>query len=602
MLTDQLIRQYFVEESKLPKHRFYDRSVEITKKLESHSKGKYPSDIIEIVRPNETFDQKQYRKNAFTPVTKTYFSKVVSTIAKISHAQDWSIRFPEDSTTKEGESLKDYTCENYPNFDSLENWFFTLQLREMCDDPNGVIAVFPYPKKDDGDDSEFLKPFTFWFESKDVIDFVEGQYAVLRSQTKSKVTVKGAPQNTGLIYYIFDSDSYTIATQVGEKDKYTFSYEIKNHLVGTLPCFKIGGIIEEFEEGQILYDSFIGDCLPFWDEALRRYSDLQVQMVLHVHSEKWEIEDTPCKTCSGTGQIRSSYMGNGNHQVTCGTCNGLGNVSTRSLFGVKTVKPASKTGVSDSMAIPTPPMGYIAKPIDETKFIHDQVQENIEAGLAAINMEFLMYEPAVNSGVAKSLDRQEMNAFFSMIARHVVNNVFHPCYYLIAKWRYAAIYSEKDIMDSLPEIKVPTDFDVLTQDIIAQRLASAKQAGLSSGLMSQLELQYAEKEFGETSDQVLMLKAISSHDPLPNLTVDEKMTILSNKGCSNEDYILSAKLPYFVNKAVNKEKEFLQMTYDEQEGILNKYVAIEIAKNTSSLVPIVNNNGDPGGGQQTPNR
>jgi hypothetical protein len=583
MLDDKFIRQYLVEPSKLPKHRFYDRSVKITKKLEAHSKSDYPKDIIEMVRPNETFEQKEYRKNAFTPVTRTYFSKVVSTIAKIERAQDWVINFPDSDM-----GLKEYASENYPSFDSVDNWFFSLQLREMCDDPNGVIAVFPLPKTNPNNDAETVSPYTFWFESENVIDFVDGKYAVLRSEDKSPIMVNGDSKKDGLMYYIFDTDSWTIATQVGEKSEYIFTYEIQPHYVGSLPCFKIGGIIEEFESGQMLYDSFIGDCLPFWDEALRRYSDLQVQMVLHVHSEKWEIEDTPCRTCQGSGTIKSSYMGNGNHQIACTSCNGLGNVSTRTPFGVKTIKPASKTGIQDSVSIPTPPMGYIDKPIDQTKFIHDQVQENIESGLAAINMEFLMYEPENNSGIAKSLDRQEMNSFFFMIARHIVNNVLNPCYYYIAKWRYGMIYSEDDIMTALPNIKVPTDFDILTQDIITQRLTNAKQAGLSPGLMSQLELQYAEKEFGEQSDQVLMLKAIS------NVTVDEKMTILSNKGCSNEDYILSSKLPFFVNKATNTVKDFLKMDYQAQADVLNKFAADEVAKNNASLVPIMN---DMGGGK-----
>jgi hypothetical protein len=604
MLTDELIKSYLIEPSKIVKHPFYDRSVLITNKLEAHSKGKFPKDIIEVTRPNETAEQKRYRKEVFTPVTKTYFSKVVSTISKIGRAEDWKIEMPEQNKVADGETLEDYTCESFPNFDSIPNWFFSIQLREMCDDPNGVIAVFPYPKKDPNNDSEYLRPFPFWFESEDVINFIEGELAVLRSNEKSYVTVNGKPVKNGIVYYMIDTDSWTKCIQVGEQSAYKFTYEVKSHWMGSLPCFKIGGIIEEFENGEMLYDSFVGDCLPFWDEALRRHSDLQVQMVLHVHSEKWEIEDSPCKTCAGSGKVRSTFMGAGENWMTCGTCNGSGGGTSRSPFNVKLIKVAQKTSASESMAIPTPPMDYIRKPIEETQFIHDQVDENITKGLAAINMEFLMSQPQVNSGVAKTMDRQEMNSFFYMIARHIVKNILDPVYYYVAKWRYGMNYTEKELMAILPEINIPTDFDVLTQDAIIQRIAAAKTSGISQTLMSSLQIDYAKKEFGDNSDQVEMLESVLELDPLPGKTEDEKMTILSNKGTTIESYILSANITSFVNRATSENENFNELEYQEKLNILNDYVAEITGSNKKDVIPVVeyaeqsaasNPNANPGG-------
>lgn len=587
MLTAEFLSKYFVEPGKLPKHQFYDRSVYITNKLEAHSKGIYPAEIIEMARPNETQEQKDYRKSAFTPVTKTYFSKVVSTVTKISRAEDWSVKFPEQTDVSEDETLEDYTCENYPSFDSLLNWFFSLQIREMCDDPNGVIAVFPYPKLDPNNDAEFLRPFTFWFESEDVIDYKEGKYAVLRSAEKTTIRRGDKLSDEGLVYYVFDIDSWVKCKQVGEKDDYRFELEGPfPHNIGSLPCFKIGGIIEEFKEGEMLYDSFVGDCLPFWDEALRRYSDQQVQMVLHVHSEKWEIEDTPCKTCKGSGSVMTQ-MGGKNHSVTCSSCYGSGGGTARGPFNVKMIKVAQKSGPTESITVPTPPMGYIPKPIEETKFIHDQVYENIKNGLAAINMEFLMNEPELNSGIAKTLDRQEMNTFFYVIARHIVKNILDPCYYFIAKWRYGRIYSEEQIMAILPEIRVPVKFDLLNEDLLIQRVSNAKTAGLSPGFMSEMERELAKKEFGEDSIQVQMLDAISQLDPLPNKDDQSKMTVLSNKGTTLQKYILSCNIQAFINRAVAENDDFFDMTYSDKMDILNGYVQEIIDNQEQAKRPVI---------------
>lgn len=590
MLTVEFIKRYFVSPENAPKHKFYDESVKISKSLKNHSKGKFPEELIEIARPNETDQEKQYRKNVFTPVTKTYFSKVVTTLSKMERAEDWSVKFPEEKGLAKTHSFEKYVCNNYPYFDSLLNWFFSFQLNNNCDDPNGVIAVFPLPKVNPLDDSEILRPFTTFFPSKKVIDFKEDAYAVLISEEKSVLNGQTENSASGIIYYMFDTDSWCKCVQVGDIKDFTFTYTIAPHNIGYLPCLKAGGIVEEFKGGEKLYDSFVGDCVPFWDEGLRRYSDLQVQMVLHVHSEKWEIEDTPCKTCNESGRI---FIGHGDdrHSSICGSCGGSGTKSTRSPFGVKTIKPATKSSATDSTPIPTPPMGYIQKPIGDTEFIDKQVRQCIENGLAAINMEFLMFEPEVNSGVAKSLDRQEVNAFFYMVTRFVIHNNLTPIYYLIAKWMYSEQMSDEEIMKILPVINVPTDFDILSEDIIAARLQSAKTAKLDPTLITELEIEYAKKEFGDNSNQVLLLESKAKIDPLPGIDGDEKMTILSNKGTTLEKYIISSNLTAFMNRAVSEDEQFLQLPYEVQYEVLKSYSNEVQGIQISSVVPLVDNEG-----------
>lgn len=585
MLTVEFIKRYFVAPESAPKHKFYEDSVKISKSLKNHSKGEFPEELIEIARPNETDQEKQYRKNVFTPVTKTYFSKVVTTLAKMERAEDWSVKYPEEKGLSKTFSFEEYTTKKYPSFNSLLNWFFSFQLSRNCEDPNGVIAVFPLPKVNPLDDAEMLRPFTTYFPSKRVIDFKEDHYAVLVSEEKSILTGQTENSASGVIYYMFDTDSWCKCTQIGNKDDWKFNYTIAQHNIGYLPCLKAGGIVEDFKGGEKLYDSFVGDCVPFWDEALRRYSDLQVQMVLHVHSEKWEIEDSPCKTCNETGTVHR-IQGEQRISVACTSCGGSGTRSTRSPFGVKTVKPTNKTSATDATAVPIPPMGYIQKPIADTEFIDKQVRQCIENGLAAINMEFLMFEPEVNSGVAKTLDRQEVNSFFYMVTRFVIHNNLTPIYYLIAKWMYGEQMSDEDIMKILPIINVPTDFDVLSEDIIAARLSAAKTAKLDPTLITELEIEYAKKEFGDNSNQVLLLECKSKIDPLPGLDGDEKMTILSNKGTTLENYVLSSNLTSFINRAIAENKNFLEMEYKQQSEILKGYAKEVTDSQKEAIIPI----------------
>lgn len=587
MLTAELLNKYLVDPIHQPKHEFYARSIEIHEALEAHSKGKYPAKVIEVVRPNETPDQKEYRKATFTPITKTYFSKVVTTIGKISRAEDWGIDWPEEKGVLKADSFKKYTEEEYPFFDSLVNWFFTVQLREMCDDPNGVIAVFPLAKQDPKNDTELYRPFTYWFGSERVIDYKEGSLAVLLSDEKSMLKSGDKQVKEGAIYYFFDADSWTIATQIGEVGQFTFEYEVVKHNIGHVPCFKIGGIIEEFKCGEILYDSFLGDCIPYWNEALRRYSDINVQLNLHVHSEKWEIEDTPCKVCKESGEVKVMGHDGAYHPMRCSNCNGSGSTSKRSPFNVKGIKPAQKTGINDSVSIPTPPMGYIQKPIQDTEFLNTIKKENILEGLAAVNLEFLMREPGINSGIAKIYDRQEMNVFFHNIAYHIVHNILNSSFYFIGKWRYGKQLSDKEVTDALPVIPVPTKYDIISAEVIAQRLALAKDANLTPSLKTGMEIEYAKAEFGEDCMEAKVIKTISELDPLPHKNEEEKMVILSNRGTTEAKYILSSNLSAFINRAISENDKFLDLNYAEKMGVLDKYVEEITKDNKKNIIPLV---------------
>lgn len=589
MLTEDFINQYLVRTP--PTHEFYKESLDISKNLKYHAKGHYPAELIEIARPNEETQYKTYRKDVFTAVTKTYFSKVVTTIGKIRRAEDWDIDFKDSNYAK---LLSDYTNKNYPYFQSFENWFFTIALTQMCEDPNMVCMFLPLPKQDPKNDAEIYKPFGQLFPCENVIDWKENQYAVLLSDEKSLVQEGQNKVKKGLVYYFIDNDSVTKAVQVGDTEKFTF--DISNlgfqisHSVGVVPGFKIGGIIEKFTEGEMLFDSFIGDCIPYWHEAIRRYSDHQVNMVLHLHPDRWEIKDSPCPTCKGSGNIHD-HSSDKTITAKCGTCGGGGHIAVKTPFGVKLINPVQRTGPNEAINIPTPPMGNVARDIASISFLKEEYKDDIQDGLAAINLEFLMNEPEINSGVSKSYDRQEMNTYFNNIARHVVQNIFQPSYLYIIKWQYGKIITDAQLLDAMPSITIPTKFDIVSADVIAQRLTTAKTAGLNPALQTALQIEYAESEFGEESDEALMIVTIDELDPLPNLSQEEKMTILSNKGCTQDAYILSCNLPSFINRACNEKADFMELKYAEKLSILNKYVE-EIKKtNSANIVPIIDNSG-----------
>lgn len=103
-------------------HRFYDESVKIKNELAVHSNGECGSHLVEAARPNEQDIYKKYRKEIEEPVSKTYFEKVMNVFGKIRLAPDWGVVWP--TKTSIVKKPQDFFEEQFPDFGSLQEWFF----------------------------------------------------------------------------------------------------------------------------------------------------------------------------------------------------------------------------------------------------------------------------------------------------------------------------------------------------------------------------------------------------------------------------------------------------------------------------------------------
>lgn len=582
MLTPQNIIP-FVSEPPL-RHKYYKDSVDMYEDLKVHSDGVYPCRLLDVARPNEESVYKEYRKDVYEPITKTFWGKILNTLAKIRRAEDFDIDFKSD--TSNGKAFKEYCTQSFPIFDSIENWFFTFGIKTKCNDANGVYAVIPLEKQDINNDTELWRPFVVTFNSPQVLMFKQA-YCILEDCEKSKYQ-KGDVKKEGKIIHAIDTEVYQKYDQTNETDSgepiFTLVREIV-HNFGYMPAFKVGGKINEFESNEILYDSHIADCMPFWNEAIRRYSDHQVNMVLHLHPDAWEIADSECPTCKGKGKI-TEIDGKRTHTSTCGRCNGGGNVTVKTPFGRKIIRPAQQVGVNGTVNIPTPPMGYANRDIDSIAFLKQEYKDDIRDGLAAINLENLMNEPMVNSGVAKVMDKQEQEAFLYDFFRDCVFNNLTPIYYFCAKWMFGATMSEEEIMKLIPVIELPQNFSIINSDALALSVRNSIDGKFNPLITANLELQYAKKEMGEESLQVLFLENMLILNPLPNKTVDEKLADLTAKVITQEAYIISENLYSFLVRANESNKKFFELPYYDKMKVIEGYANEIVAKNKAVIIPI----------------
>jgi len=552
------------------KHSNYKETCDLAEKLRTHADGKVPTTLIDERRPSESDAIKKYRGKIYVPITKNPIAKVINSLEKIRRSQDWNIQYNPNnvqSVIAEGESLEQYCEYKYPVHTSITNWAFSELLKQYLLDANGFVAVIPdeVPAP-----NEYMKPRAVFFNSEQVIDYVEGEYVVLKSiDTSTYSTPQGRyTYKDGDVYYVITPEMVLRYEQTTTSGDLTLVLEYQ-HNMGKLPAFKAGGIFLKRKNNDTLYESRISSMLPNLDEAAREYSDLQAEIVQHIHSEKYAYTNTECNTCKGNGSIRNDDGGTSE----CKVCNGHGSVLNVSPYGIHLID-AARVGEHQ---LPAPPIGYIQKTAEIARLQDERVRQHIYDALASLNMEFLAETPLNQSGTAKEVDKDELNNFVNSVAEDIVR-ILDNVYYFINEYRYNVVVpDEKKRIGMLPDINVPVKYDILSSNHILEDITSATNANVNPVIRRALEIEFAKKKFNTDPKISYESQSVLELDPLYGLSEDEKMTRKSNGAITDIDYIISCNIVQFVRRAIESEKGFYKLTNEKKRELMRKY-AEEIRK------------------------
>ena len=147
----------------------------------------------------------------------------------------------------------------------------------------------------------------------------------------------------------------------------------------------------------------------------------------------WYIGGQACNSCQGTGEVPKDGK-----MVVCGACKGGGKYLHSPYTDIEVDK--AKLG---EQQVPTPPMGYAQKDIDPLELQNKRIDQHYFKALSAVNMEFLAETQLNQSGVAKEVDKEELNTFVYDVAKHTVNSE-KKITRLINEYRYSLIVPNKE--------------------------------------------------------------------------------------------------------------------------------------------------------------
>lgn len=555
---------------------YYKNAKDIAEEMATHADGKFPEKLLYTRRPNEPLEVMEYRKTIFTAKTKPTFTKILSSLQKIRRSADWSIKYSgEFGKIAEEETLENYCEYNFPGFTSVTNWIFTVMLRKYLIDPNAV--VFVSPGETNIPENEYTKPVAHVYDSCHVIDFEQDDFAVLVNPLGAVYYVRDKP-NRGKRYWFATTKSIEVWDQVNTRGQFERT-QLVDHNLDALPVFQLKGMLIEQVLNYNLYESRISGVIPELDEAVREYSDLQAAKVLHIYPERWEFTQNECTSCKGTGKRSNPlYTGPGcgcEAHTPCDKC--VNGYTVAGPYSKIIVRPMGVLEQGGSGSIPNPPAGYVEKDVEIVKIMEESIERHIYNALSAINFEFLSKTPLSESGVAKEVDKDELNNTVHSIAEDIVS-AMDNIYWFIAKYRYGLLYNDEKIAEMVPQVTVPEKYDILSSSHLQEELKGAKESKFNPVLLNAMEKEYASKKFNTDPEVSDMVQLVLNLDPLPNISEDDKMSRLSNQGITQETYVISSNIQEFVRRAIEENKGFAEMEVSKQKEIMVLYAQEEILK------------------------
>lgn len=533
--------------------------------LKIHADGDFPKAMIEDRRPSESAEILEYRKRTYKAITKLPISKVLTSLTKIRRSPDWNIKF---DTTKvpakiiEKEKLENY-CADLPGCGSFTDWIFGNLLKQNAIDANAIIAVIPL-KKPTG--NEYYKPVPIIFNSDHVLLFEPtDQMCILQSRKKINLLLNDGSYKfaAGLRFYYIDDIELIIYDQV--ESGFIEALKIK-HKLGEMPAFKVKGEAYKQYDNITINRSRLDPMVAFLDEAACEYSDYKGSKVQHLFPLFFVYLTKDCDACNGNGEIPGDPT-----PVKCSACHGGGKVKF-SPFAHMELEPP-KLG---EQALPGDPAGYIKKDTAILELQDKSVDKNNYKALSAVNMQFLDQTPLHISGEAKNVDREELQNFVYNFAEDLIGTADKTVYYM-NEWRYSIIVPDKEErMLMLPKIPVPQNFDLLPSSYLIDEITKAKTGKVHPYIIAQLEKQLAEKKFYNEPDLAVRLMLYFDLDPLPGISIEEKMQLIQNQAITKKDFVVSTYLASFIKQAMIADTNFENKKYAEQMAEIEKLADAKI--------------------------
>lgn len=528
------------------------------RKLKDHESGAIIDRLIDDTRPNESDEEKKYRKKVMTSITAGVFSKVWTCIGKIRKSRDFVIRYPVENipaTLIPEEFPKIYFESQYPGEESYENFIFNTLMRQMVLDTGAVCIVMP-PGLAQTETGEYPRPVVNIFNADKVLAFEEGDFCILKSDETCEYTGENGTKYDGAVYYVVNTTHIIRMEQTDGKGSVTAAATFK-HDRNEMPARKMPGIVDRRYGNYVLTKSrfhVMGDAM---DDVYQEWSDFKISKVINAHPESIEFRSTECAGCQGSGRIINPTYVQGESDpssstIICTKCNG-DRYTTVGPFKKHIVTPSK---INEHPA-PWPPKTFVERDVETLKFQDEQIDKGIYRALSTVNMEHMAQRPTgpAESGIKKAQDVDELLVLVYNLACDLMSMANWGARWIVDLRYEFRIADRKVRVGMAPVIPVPERLDLLNMETYIDRMKSMKEAGASPYLISEMHKEVAAKQFSNDPEKYELMEMIATLDPLVGYTHEEKALMKTNQAISRQDIVISAHIYPWIYDIMREDGE-----------------------------------------------
>jgi len=518
----------------------------------------FPYEILRSKAPNQQPEEWEYQKGLYEPTTNTEWNRALNRTKAVANSQNYSIEWPNPEQ-------KEYFYGLYPEYYSIEAFFFDIVRERKINYPNQLLVVCPdyMPMKtvynEDGeeydivDQSELIAPIAKIYDEKYIVGYKANEYALIwNGKDSDKMTFK----------YI-DKQGIFEAFVNGKDDKGNLTFEVVEtfrHGWGYLPAWKLGGK-PIMDDGEVLYRSSFSDAIPHLNTVIRLESNLMMSTYRLAFPIIIAVVDRcDAAGCEG-GQVWTADQGK---YTTCGKCNGSGKNLNHSPTGIYEVAATTRMGEANTLAM-SPPVQFAAPPSEILKYTSEQIESRRRSAFG------MFFEPEqANSATAtgKQIEKEEWQTFMVQFARELFA-LMDMSIEAIGHMRYGAAFEK-------PSIQVPTSFNFRSYEDITNEIGTAKDQSMPDSALASLLYQYIGTRFNASPKVEQMIKL---QIKLDRLWSKDDITVRGMLGstATEAEVILHNSFVTILNQAYEENENFDDLSTAEQRAILLG-IALNIAE------------------------
>jgi hypothetical protein len=459
----------------------YPHWLEVKHQAIRHTLAVPPGDLLELQRPNESENVREYRLANYRAITHEGAVKFNDKAARIINGSNWTLAVASEDLREWIEGAE-FSIGNGEQV-KFREYFCRLVMPCSFEDPNAVLLAFPFniknpdtppanPINEGGLQSNEAVSIKTFIVPSDHIYYIDESvmawYAGYKVEVKKGNTVKAAK-----VFFIVDRFNYYRYMPVRIDDQHKIVYELQlwyNHDTGEgdkheLPINVLGGTLvkDPHIDGVTYNESFMKSYFEYGDEVIVSFSDYQAVRVKSAYPIKVMTEQ-PCQQCHGEGRYKKD-----DEYQRCGSCNGTGTASGLSPF--KDLIVEQSVGVESNR----PPLEYVSPPVDVLKYMNEDWRNLLKDAKKSINLDLL--ESVVESGEAKKQRLQDLQDMLGKIAGNLFDVITR---YL---WHVECLIHPNRNDRVMPVISEPSSFDIKSEEILREEALNAPLADAFTAMM-----------------------------------------------------------------------------------------------------------------------